>query len=236
MLDKLRERAQYPDCIFSAFPDGEAGAMYHPRTSADETLKLINLKCENGEFVSHTAASSATNPGGDIIVGKSHNATFIVKFYLDLFEDATNVFYSALLAGGGTGSYFSGMGVQNQSVTDGKIAFAAHFRYDIEVDGTVTVYRAYGTSFGISIKQWHTAAIAVDFEKKTHTVYFDGTKYGTYALPAGNVSFSAHQSLANSTPLAFELRNAAKGSIKGKYAMIFNHTLNDEEILYLMKE
>ena len=234
--DKIRAAAQRPDCIFSAFPDGEAGAMYHPRSSAEEYLTLTNIKCESGEFVSHTAASNVSNSGGVILAGKSFNATFIVKFYLDLYEDATAVYYAALLAGGGTGGHFSGMGVQAQSVSNGEIIFGAGLRYDIEVDGTVTSYRNYGTTFKTSIKQWHIVAIAVDFEKKTHTVYYDGTKHSTTTLPAGNLSFSAYQSLANATPLAFELRNAAKGSIKGKYAMIFNRAMSDEEILYLMEE
>ena len=47
--DKIRAAAQRPDCIFSAFPDGEAGAMYHPRSSADETLDLLNIKCQDGD-------------------------------------------------------------------------------------------------------------------------------------------------------------------------------------------
>ena len=234
--DKIRAAAQRPDCIFSAFPDGEAGAMYHPRASADETLDLLNIKCQDGEFVSHTAASHVINSGGIILSGKSFNATFIVKFYLDFFEDATSVFYAALLAGGRVGSHHSGMGVQAQNVTNGEIAFGAGLRYDIEVDGTVTSYRSYGTSFKATIKQWHTAAIAVDFEKKTHTVYYDGAKHSTTTLPAGNLSFSAYQSLATSTPLAFEMRNAANGSIKGRYAMIFNRAMSDEEILYLMED
>jgi hypothetical protein len=234
--DKIRAAAQRPDCIFSAFPDGEAGAMYHPRTSADEYLKLTNIKCESGEFVSHTAASNVINSGGVILAGKSFNATFIVKFYLDFYEDATAVYYAALLAGGGTGGNFSGMGVQAQSVSNGQITILGALRYDIEVDGTITSYRQYGKDFKVPIKKWITLAIAVDFEKKTHTVFYDGAKYGTYTLPAGNLSFSAYQSLATATPLAFELRNPAKGKIKGKYAMIFNRAMSDEEILYLMEE
>ena len=58
MLDKLRERAQYPDCIFAAFPDGESGAMYHPRGDATDELIFFGRYgadskpvVENGVFV-----------------------------------------------------------------------------------------------------------------------------------------------------------------------------------------
>ena len=122
--DKLRAAAQRPDCIFSAFPDGAAGAMYHPRGSATDELIFYGSSqvdsipvVENGMFVTRATHYKTGFRYNAEAAKSARKFTLMCKVKVDRPDDGTTIYPSILLLSGGAGAHYTGLAWQAGKIT-----------------------------------------------------------------------------------------------------------------------
>ena len=248
--DKIRAAAQRPDCIFSAFPDGEAGAMYHPRGVADESLTPINNSCiANGAFTKLAAGKTSYWASEFDINGISHDLTILSKFYVDVPAGTSTCRFGAIMfgssgSGGGPGIH----GLRGTYDYDGEnFPMNASMIFDyVKSDGTAgTSYPSLGWT-PLPCRTWHTMAMSIDVEKKTSgyrklRYFINGELKKTDYLDQNfwrdvNADVSV-KTWGNGVHISETNNDANAGSVwQVAWGLVFNRALSDEEIKYLSEE
>lgn len=244
--DKIRAAAQRPDCIFSAFPDGEAGAMYHPRSSADDTF----TKTSDNILIDHGAFATTGNGGGrfqsskSFLGGRSHDITLIAKFTADVPAGEHQYFVAPLICGS-IGSSHWGISYQGGRKTFDGTHFTLYPACGLSftrADGTSATARPSPGEITMTCGEWHTVAMVVPIAGYAtggmFKVYMDGVNTYSKALTAW-ASNALPETLKTSLPETVTVVNemiTAGYVLKTKWAMVFNRCLSAEEIKYLSED
>jgi len=245
--DKIRAAAQRPDCIFSAFPDGEAGAMYHPRTSADEILQKTtsNVQIANGAFETTNTGSGYFYDSGFQLGGRKHDLTLIAKFTANVPAGEYQYFVAPLACGGVGGQHW---GIAYQA---GKQTFdGTHFSMIAQcqltytrIDGATSSARPSRGSTTLTCGEWHTMAMTVPI-----TQYANGGRFAVYVDGENIFSLPLTSYISNALPETIttgypdyatrvnEVIWYTGYTLKTKWAMVFNRCLSAEEIKYLSED
>ena len=248
--DKIRAAAQRPDCIFSAFPDGTAGAMYHPRGAADESLTPKNNACiNNGAFTKLGAGKTSFFASKFDINGIAHDLTILAKFYVDVPAGTSTCRFAAVMfgdsgSGGGPGIH----GLRGTYEYDGKnFPMNASVTYNyIKSDGTAgTANPSLGWT-PLPCRTWHTMAMSIDVEKKTSgyrclRFFINGELKKTERPDQTwwrDVNAAASlKTWGNGVHISETNDTADAGSVwQVAWGLIFNRALSDEEIKYLSED
>lgn len=244
--DKIRAAAQRPDCIFSAFPDGTDGAMYHPRTSADDTFTKMsdNILIDNGVFATTGNGGGRFQSSKSFLGGRSHDLTLIAKFTADVPAGEVQ-YYVAPLACGSVGGSHWGIAVQGgKKIMDGthfNMYAACALKYT-KTDGTTATGQPSCGSGTLLCNKWHTMAMTVPITQYANggrfAVYVDGENIFSIALTA-YISNALPETIMTALPdnatVVNEMRTAGY-VLKTKWAMAFNRALSAEEIKYLSED
>ena len=248
MLDKLRERAQYPDCIFAAFPDGESGKIYNPRGDASDELIFWGRYSpdskpvvENGMFVTRAKyAQTGFRYNAEAAKG-ARKFTLICSIKVDRPNDGAVIYPSVLMLSGGAGSYYTGLGWQVGTITQAtrpNMSLNPFMRYTNTDGSTIYGFQAGGMAFPWD--EWHTVACTIDMDAGTITGYLDGVKKVTGTAK----TFPIVEIYPALTQFSFcDMQTNPNGTgtlndkpMSSKYGLIFTTILSDDELKYLMQE
>lgn len=244
--DKIRAAAQRPDCIFSVFPDGTDGAMYHPRSSLDEVLEFKNSMIEDGSFTNTDIAATVSNATSNFTLnGMTGDFTFGTKFFVKRLSSNRTAYYFAPLGfHRAVLAIRSGIVSSNRQITDTscQILSGTNWNY-MKQDGTYATGPISGGYHTLSTGEWHTMFYKIEGSKGAAGYfydYIDGAK--TYeniiarsigGLTSTLIDISAEEAtVVNDTfniPNTDVLLNTA-------WALVFHRCLSDEEIKYLSEE
>ena len=249
--DKIRAAAQRPDCIFSAFPDGTDGAMYHPRSSADVVLikTASNVQIANGAFEAPGTGSGYFYDTACHLGGRKHDLTLIAKFTADVPAGEHQYFVAPLICGGVGGNHW-GIAYQGGKQTFDGTHFTlypacglSYTRTDTEASAT---FRPYVGKLTMTCGEWHTVALTIGIAEFSADGKFECYVDGENIFSRTLKSYFNDPSLLKPGTLETVLPNTATRvneviwytgyTLKTKWAMAFNRILSAEEIKYLSEE
>ena len=247
VTDKIRQAARRSDCIFSAFPDGESGEMYHPRSSADEIWQKTtsNAQIANGAFEAPGTGSGYFYDTACRLGGRSHDLTLIAKFTANVPAGEYQYFVAPLACGGVGGQHW---GIAYQA---GKKTFdGTHFSMIAQcqltytrIDGATSSARPSRGSTTLTCGEWHTMAMTVPI-----TQYANGGRFAVYVDGENIFSLPLTSYISNALPETIttgypdyatrvnEVIWYTGYTLKTKWAMVFNSALSAEEIKYLSED
>lgn len=248
--DKIRAAAQRPDCIFSAFPDGEAGAMYHPRASADEILQKTtsNVQIANGAFETTNTGSGCFYDSGFQLGGRKHDITLIAKFTIDIPAGEYQYFVGPLVCGGVGGSNWGLVWQAGKQTFDGEhfSMLANCWLSFTRTDGSTGSMRITKASTELVRNEWYTMAMTIPVTQIANNgkfdVYVNGTNIYSFVLKNNfsNWTTVIPDSIATALPDVGTRVNEVIWytgyTLKTKWAMVFNRCLSAEEIKYLSED
>jgi hypothetical protein len=244
--DKIRAAAQRPDCIFSAFPDGTDGAMYHPRTSADETLEFKNSMIEDGSFTNTDIYANVSNATSNFTLnGMTGDFTFGAKFFVKrLSSNRTTYHFAPLGFHRAVNGIRNGIVAANRPITDTscELLCGTNWNY-MKQDGTYATGHISGGNRTLSTGEWHTMFYKIEGSKGAAGYFYeyvDGAKNyeNLIARSIGGLTSTLIDISAEETTVvndAYRIPNT-EVLLKTAWALVFHRCLSDEEILYLMED
>jgi hypothetical protein len=243
--DKIRAAAQRPDCIFSAFPDGEAGAMYHPRSSAEEIFDLSGTLIEDGTFANAPTSVTPANANFNInnVTG---DITFGARFFVKRINSVLNAIYFAPINFSRITSNRNGLCAQNTKITDIDCVFNASIIWKVRaVDGTEVNKWCSTGDFTVTTGEWHTFFLVFEATKGMYgdlNAYLDNVKIYSRKIGAvlgGGNWYDATLLHASSHDTVYvnDTNYGSKNHLcRTAWAMYFNRALSAEEIKYLSED
>lgn len=243
--DKIRAAAQRPDCIFSAFPDGEAGAMYHPRSSADETLEFKNSMIEDGSFTNTDIAADVSNATSNFTLnGMTGDFTFGAKFFVKRISSNRTAYYFAPVGfHRAVKAIRSGIVASNRPITDTscQILGGTNWNY-MKQDGTYTTGHISNGFSILSTGEWHTMFCKIEGSKGLNGYFYDyvdGVKvYENIIGRAIGWTSTLIDISAEETTVVNDTYGVSNTEVllKTAWALVFHRCLSDEEIKYLSED